>query len=190
MVGPAEDIAHILFERSGEKNERSVVILREICSKLSKPLEILEYIGFVSRREVSRVMKSRGRGTRYILNLCILSEYIPSGRVSSLDFSRWASGEEGAVEYHRGSELATIDLPELENKERLGILDKSVSELAKSNVYPYGLTEQMIEKLLDCQVQTVEDLIAASDQDLLEIPRFGVQTLKRIRSTVNQAVWM
>lgn len=190
MVDPAEDIALLLFEKVGLNNERTVIILREICQKYSKPIEILEYIGFISRREVSRVMKSRGRGTRYMLNICILSEYMPNGRISSDDYAKWKSGEERALEFHRGSELLAVELPEVGEDHDLDILKQPINILSKSNTYPYGLTALMIQKLEEKGIETIEDLLAISDEDIVEIERIGDKTLDRIRSTTNQAVWM
>ncbi|WP_447527597.1 hypothetical protein [Vreelandella sp. TE19] len=190
MVDPAEHIALLLFEKVGGNNERAVIILREICHKYSKPIEILEYIGFISRREVSRVMKSRGRGTRYMLNVCILSEYMPNGRISSDDYEKWKSSDEKALEFHRGSELLEIELPEVGEDHDLDILRKPISILSKSNAYPYGLTELMIQKLEEKGIGTIENLLEIPDEEITEIERIGEKTLKRIRSTTNQAVWM
>lgn len=190
MVDPAEDIASLLFEKVGANNERTVIILREICHKYSKPIEILEYIGFISRREVSRVMKSRGRGTRYMLNTCILSEYMPNGRISSDDYAKWKSGDEKALEFHRGSELLDIELPDVGEDHDLDILRKPINILSKSNAYPYGLTALMIQKLEEKGIGTIENLLETPDEEIIEIERIGEKTLKRIRSTTNQAVWM
>lgn len=190
MVDPAEHIASLLFKKAGENNGRTVIILREICQRLSKPIEILEYIGFISRREVSRVMKSRGRGTRYMLNICILTEYMPSGRISSDDYSRWKSSEEKILEFHRGSELVDTILPDIKEDHDLDIFLKPINILSKSNAYPYGLTSLMIQKLEEHGINNIESLLIAPDKKLIIIEGFGEQTLKRIRSTVNQVIWM
>lgn len=190
MVEPAEEIAAILFDKAGSNNERTVLILREICQKLSKPLEILEYTGFVSKREVSRSMKSRGRGTRYMLNGCIIVEHMPKGRVSLDDYNRWRSGEEKAQEFHRASELMSIELPDISKDHELDILEKPVNTLKKSNAYPYGLTTRMIQTLEGAGINTIQALLEQSDDQILKLDQFGIQTLNRIKSTAYQAIWM
>lgn len=190
MVEPAQEIAEVLFERGAEKQERSVIILREICQNLSKPLEILEYAGFISRKEVSRAMKSRGRGTRYALNLCNLTEHLEQGRVNSELSGKWLAFKDDSVEFHRGSELFRIELPEMPEEHGLDILGKPTSILKKSNAYPYGLTSFMISTLNDADLITLEKLFNATDEQLLKLPQIGPQTIKRIRSSLNQAIWM
>lgn len=190
MVEPAQRIAEIVFSKTGNKNERSILVLREICLDLKKPIEILEYIGFISRKEVSRSMKSRGRGTRYILNICILTEYLSNGRINSDDFMRWKSNDENSTEFHRGSELTNIKLPEINEFDDLDILKKDISTLIKSNAYPYGLTQLMITRLHENNIITIEHLLEKSDEEILSINNIGVQTMKRIKSILNQAIWM
>lgn len=190
MVKPAQEIAEFLFERAGEKNERSVLILREIGQRLNKPLEILEYAGFIARKEVSRAMKSRGRGTRYVMNLCNITEYLDGGRISHDTSTKWMRFEDDSIEFHRGSELYKLELPEPLEEHDLDILTKDIGVLKKSNAYPYGLTDFMIDNLREHNISNLENLVETSDGDLLDLPNVGPQTLKRIRSTVNQAIWM
>lgn len=190
MVDTSVKIAEILFEKAGEKSERTIIILREINSRLSKPLEILEYTGFVSRREVSRVMKSRGRGSRYALNLCNILERMGSGRLTIDLLNKWDSSHDESIEFHKGSELFTLELPEPNEQLDLGILSKGIDILRKSNIYPYGLTAYQLDLLKENGCQTVEDVVSSSDECLLAMRGIGVETIKRIRSTVNQAIWM
>lgn len=190
MVKPAQEIAEIFFEKSGEKGERSVLVLREIGQRLNKPLEILEYAGFIARKEVSRAMKSRGRGTRYVLNLCNITEYLEHGRINTAMQDKWLSFKDDAIEFHRGSELYKLELPDPLPEHELDILNKKVSILKKSNAYPYGLTDYMVGLLDGNGIKTLEDLVNTSDDVLLSYPQIGPQTLKRVRSTVNQAIWM
>ncbi|MDC5315058.1 hypothetical protein OHW94_06085 [Acinetobacter baumannii] len=190
MVDPAQQIAEILFEKAGDKNERSVLILREIVDRLNKPLEILEYAGFIARKEVSRAMKSRGRGTRYVLNLCNITEFLDQGRITTSMQDNWISFKDDALEFHRGSELYKLEIPEPLPEHQLDILYKDISILKKSNAYPYGLTDYMVNLLGENGIKTLEDLVNTSDKVLLAYPQIGIQTLKRIRSTVNQAIWM
>ncbi len=190
MIAPAQEIAEILFEKSGKTNERSVLILREIVHRLGKPLEILEYAGLIARREVSRAMKSRGRGTRYVLNLCTITEYLDRGNINQGIYEKWSNFEDYSVEFHRGSELFKLELPVPIDDHDLDILTKNIDILKKSNAYPYGLTDLMVELLSDNGITNLEILVKTSDLTLLAIPNIGPQTLKRIRSTVNQAIWM
>ncbi|PCE68583.1 hypothetical protein [Salinivibrio sp. YCSC6] len=190
MVNPAQQIAEIFFEKAGEKSERSVLILREIGQRLNKPLEILEYVGFIARKEVSRAMKSRGRGTRYVLNLCNITEYLEHSRISPAMQDKWLSFKDDSVEFHRGSDLYKLELPEPLPEHELDILNKEISILKKSNAYPYGLTDYMVGLLDQNDIKTLEDLVNTSDDVLLAYPQIGPQTLKRVRSTVNQAIWM
>lgn len=190
MVDPAQQIAEIFFEKAGEKSERSVLVLREITQRLNKPLEILEYAGFIARKEVSRAMKSRGRGTRYVLNLCNITEYLEHGRITSQMQDKWLTFKDDAVEFHKGSELYKLELPEPLPEHELDILNKEISILKKSNAYPYGLTDYMVDLLEQNGINSLEDLVNTPDSVLLGFDRMGPQTLKRVRSTVNQAIWM
>lgn len=190
MIDPANQTAEELFKKSAAGNERTVIILKEICQSLSKPLEILEYTGFISRREVSRVMKSGGRGTRYMLNICILTEFVSGGRINTSDYAKWKKSDDNAIEFHRGSDLRKITLPEISEQDDLEIINKPVEILSKSKAYPYGLTPAMITKLKENEFDTVKKVIETSDENLRAIDGFGTQTIKRIRSTSVQAIWM
>jgi hypothetical protein len=192
MIDPAIEIAEYIFKEAGTQNKRNIIVLREISQRLSKPLEILEYTGFISIRDVSRAMKSRGRGTRYNLNLCTLLENTSGARVTSEIYSAWTSlsDRDDSLELHRGSDLYELELPELLEKGEMLILSNDVSSLKKSNAYPYGLTDSKIDILKSANYITVSDLAEASDEDLLGLDEIGPQTLKRIRSTVAQAIWM
>lgn len=187
MVRPAKELAYLFFEKAGLKNERSVLILKEINQRLIKPLEILECAGFILRKEVSRAMKPRGRGTRYFLNLCNIAEYLD---ITESVVTKWGNGQDDSIEYHRGSELFELELPELSEEHDLEILSMGIEVLEKSNAYPYGLTTNLIETLKNNDIRTIEDLVSATDDELHSIHSIGVQAIKRLRSTVNQAIWM
>ena len=190
MIAPAQKIAEIFFEKGGEKSERSIIVLREICQRLNKPLEILEYAGFIARKEVSRAMKSRGRGTRYVLNLCNITEKLEHGRITPQMQEKWLTFKDDALEFHRGSELYKLELPEQLPEQELDILKKEITILKKSNAYPYGLTDYMVTLLQQNDIRFLKDLVNTSDSKLLRFDKIGPQTLKRIRSSVNQAIWM
>lgn len=190
LIAPSIEIAEFIFEEAGNQNKRNAIILREIVQRLSKPLEILEYTGFISIRDVSRAMKSRGRGTRYSLNLCTLLEKTPGARITNDIYSNWLQGKDDSLEFHRGSMLYDMTLPELVDHTEMLILLEPINKLAKSNAYPYGLTDSKISILTTAGYTTVETLAIASDDELLALDDIGVQTLKRIRSTIAQAIWM
>jgi hypothetical protein len=190
MIDPAINIAEIAFQKSGEQKKQNVLILREIVQRLSKPLEILEYTGFISIRDVSRAMKSGGRGTRYSLNLCNLLEKTPGARITSEIYTQWLNERSEPLELHRSSDLFKIELPELPEQGELLILDEDIGKLEKSQAYPYGLTRHKIDILKSSGYLTVSELAGASDGSLLAITEIGSETLKRIRSTVAQAIWM
>lgn len=190
MVSVSTKIAEILFSKAADKQQRTVIILREINQHLLKPLEILEYTGFISRREVSRSMKSRGRGTRYALNICNLAENLDGGRISLTLLEDWISNNDDSVEFHRGSELNSISLPDMKESSDLDILTNKIDILAKSKAYPYGITPSKLDILKDNDFHKVEDLALASDEELLRLDGLGDKTLNRLRSVVYQAIWM
>jgi hypothetical protein len=193
MIDPAIEIAESIFQGAGEQNKQNVLILKEIVQRLSKPLEILEYTGFISIRDVSRAMKSRGRGTRYSLNLCTLLEKTPGARITNEIYTRWlneSNERNEPLELHKPSELFKIKLPELLEHGEILILNEDISKLKKSRAYPYGLTQHKIDILKAANYLTVSQLAEASDTSLLGLNDIGAETIKRIRSTVAQAIWM
>ncbi len=193
MIDPATEIAESIFREAGKHSKQDVLILIEIAERLSKPLELLEYTGFIAMRDASRAMKSRGRGTRYILNLCTLLENIPGARVTNDIYTRWLNEKNERnepLELHRASELFKFQLPELPKHGEMLIFNEDISKLKKSNAYPYGLTEHKIDILKAAGYHTVSELAEASDESLLNLRDIGSENLKRIRSTVAQAIWM
>ena len=168
-----------------------VLIHRQIVSKHAKAFEILEYLGFMSKREASRSMKSGGRGPVYALNLCNLIEQMPSSRITIDGIDQWIEGTLAPAEIHvNGQLLSNIALPDLLEGDELKIMDQDITVLKKSNAYPYGLTDDKIERLSRAELDTVEKLGDASDQELQAIFGIGKATLNRIRDVVHQAIWM
>jgi hypothetical protein len=193
MVDPAKQIAEAILRECGAKNSgrRSALVHREIMSRMPKPFEILEYAGFIAKRESSRALKSGGRGSRFAINLCLLLEHVPGARLTSDLFEKWRDEKEEPVEFHvRGSQLAGISAPQpLENAD-LEILNEPVDRLYKSRAYPYGLTDRMIGILKADGRVTVGDLSRATDEELDRLDYVGEATIRRMRSVVGQAVWM
>ncbi|SFL61462.1 hypothetical protein SAMN04487943_102461 [Gracilibacillus orientalis] len=197
LIEPARELAEILYKDVSHLVDRpeygpSCLIHREVVERLRKLFEIMEYAGFVVKRESSRAMKNGGRGTRYILNLCNLLEIMPGNRLSNELFKKWNTIEREYVQIHRRGILDKIEFPETDSElpKNLGILEKKISLLLKSNAYPYGLTEYRLEKLQKGNFKTVGDLAEASDEDILRIEDIGYTWLRRIRSIVGQAIWM
>jgi hypothetical protein len=193
MVPLARQIAEIAFEEAGPKsrNPTDISVHREIDEKLAKPMQILEYAGFISRREASRAMKSGGRGPRYALNLCNLLEKIPQARLTKELLDLWTAGpREEPVQYNKASKLATLNLPELEDSSDLAIFGEPIHKLKKSNAYPYGLTPQKISALTKAGIHTIGELADASDSTLDAITSIGPAMVRRIRNVLGQAIWM
>jgi hypothetical protein len=192
MVEPTRRIAEAILSECGSNGARRFALVhREIISRLAKPFEILEYVGFVTRRDVSRSLKSGGRGTRYALSLCILLESVLGRRLTSELFEKWRHDREEPVEFHvKGDKLAGIVAPQPETTSELAILLEPVSKLATSHAYPYGLTDHMIATLNEAGINTVRNLAETSDESLDELPQIGPAKIKRIRNVVGQAVWM
>jgi hypothetical protein len=193
MVSVSRQIAEIVFEEAGPKtrNPCDISVHREVDEKLAKPLQILEYAGFISRREASRAMKSGGRGPRYALNLCNLLEQTPQARLTKELFDQWTSGQrEEPVQYNKASKVAVLNLPELLESSALAIFDEPIRKLEKSNAYPYGLTEQKIYVLTKAGIKTIGDLADASDESLDAISTIGPAMVRRIRNVLGQAIWM
>ena len=193
MVSVAQQVAELSFIDVGEKssNPRDMIIHRDIDERLAKPLQILEYAGFVSKREASRAMKSGGRGARYALNLCSLLEQTSGSRLTKDLFDRWNQRpREEAVQFGRSSTIGSIKVPETPDTEDLAILSEPIDILFKSKLYPYGLSQQRIDVLKESGFMTIGDLALASDDDLDSIHGFGDASITRVRNVVGQAIWM
>ncbi|MCY1033280.1 hypothetical protein OV207_17635 [Corallococcus sp. BB11-1] len=193
MVAVARQIAELLFEECGQKarNPRDMLIHREVDERLAKPLQILEYAGFISKREASRAMKSGGRGARYALNLCVLLEQTPGSRLTKELFERWTMHpREEAVQFNKTSKLAAIQLPALPESAELAIFNEPIDKLGKSAAYPYGLTAQKLQVLTEAGIRTVGDLAETDDKTLDALPKIGRAMVTRIRNVLGQAIWM
>ncbi len=191
VVEPAKNIAETLLSECGRQQNPSVIVHRDIISRLAKAFEILEYVGFISRRESSKAMKSGGRGCRYAVNMCMLLENVTNARLTSDLYQRWKTSTEEPVQIHsKGTALSNVILPEFSGSEEPEILDDPVDTLRKSPVYPFGLTERMIEKLHEAHIDTVRDLYEAPDDRLDDIDRIGSYRVRVLRNVVAQAIWL
>lgn len=193
MVEAGRSVAELIFGECGQKPNipRDVIIHRDIDEKFAKPLQILEYAGFMSKREASRALKSGGRGARYALNLCSVLEVSTGSRLTRNLFDKWTDHvREEAIQFGKGSKLAEILVPLPSPEKDLAIFDEDISALSKSNAYPYGLSPQKIQLLQSSHYTTVGDLVEASDEDLESIKGIGKATVLRVRNVLGQAIWM
>lgn len=187
MIEPSRAIAETLFRM----NRTSVIIHRDIISRVQKAFEILEYVGFISKRESSRGMKSGGRGSRYALNLCMLFENIHGRRLTADLFRSWMDETEEPSELHvKGTALSNVKMPVLAETAELEILREPIEALKKSRTYPYGLTERMIETLQQGGYTTVKRLSEASETELDQLHWVGAATVRRMKNVVGQAIWL
>ncbi|MFK5968554.1 MAG: hypothetical protein QM487_00270 [Candidatus Marithrix sp.] len=189
LINPSIELAEKIFDTTSKANSTSIIIHRELMQKFVKPLEILEYAGFISRREVSIAMKSGGRGSRFTLNLCNLLEITHGKRLTSELFATWLK-EDQPAEIHINSPILDIKIPELSSDKELSILNLPIKSLIKSKAYPYGLTATKIEILQKEQIKTIGELAETSDEQLRSLPTIGKKYLKRIRDVLGQAIWM
>jgi len=168
-----------------------VLIHRQLITHYNKAFEILEYLGFIARREASRSLKSGGRGPVFAINLCNLLEGIPTRRLTFEMIDEWLLGQAEPAEIHNsGVTFQHIKLPDLAKEDGLAIFDKRITALAKSTVYPYGLTDDMLARLQKAGFETVGSVAKASDEDLDRIYLIGLAKIRRIRDVIYQAIWM
>ncbi len=194
LIEPSKELAEKLFAYVTDNKKAievvtSVLIHRDLVQEYAKLFEILEYTGFISRREVSRAMKSGGRGSRYILNLCNLLEKTSGARLSTDLFDAWKQKNETS-EIHRNSNVLKIQLPELPKEKEPAILNLGIEQLKKSKAYPYGLTDGKFETLKEANFDTIGKLADASDEQLKSLEGIGDKWIQRLRNVVGQAIWM
>lgn len=199
LIEPARDLMEVIVEHSArpvKSSERRiaqdrVLIHRQLVSQYIKIFEILEYLGFVARREASRAMKSGGRGPVFAINLCNLLDGIPTTRLTIEMIEEWFSPSQEAAEIHiLGQAFSNIKLPTLAEEHGLAILEREVNVLGKSSAYPYGLGPNVIDRLKSAGIQTVGQLVEKSDDELDRIDYIGDVRIQQIRDVLYQAIWM
>lgn len=195
LLSIAEQIAPIIFNDCGQRKVNTMIVHREHIQRLGKVFEILEYSGMIAKREASRSLTktATGRGPRYALSLGPLFEQIP-GRTLSYELIdnllRVTVPNEDVFEYPPNSILQKFSCPEQLDESSLDILSLPISELAVSMVIPYGLTPVMITALQNANLNTIEDVVKVSIEDLKELPNIWEAKARRIRHAVEQAIWM
>ncbi|MBX9960297.1 MAG: ATP-binding protein [Burkholderiaceae bacterium] len=192
LVSISRTLAEIIFKHAASQNRATTVIVhRDIVQRLAKVFEILEYVGFISKREGSRAMRSGGRGPRFALNLANLLESTQQSRLTRELFKEWQDpNPEQPSDIHTSSGIITLEQPSPLMDGELQVFDLDISKLAKSSVYPYGLTDNRIQELKAAGFSSIGQLADASDEDLRQVNTIGDKWLERIRSVVGQAVWM
>ncbi|MDC9808495.1 ATP-binding protein [Rhizobium binxianense] len=198
LIEPARDLVEAIVDhavkasRGKAVSQDRVLIHRQFLAQFGKIFEVLEYLGFISRREASRAMKSGGRGAVFAINLCNLLDKTPSQRLSIDAMEQWIAGTPEISEIHVSSNtFQSLTLPTLADESgELAILTKPVGVLAKSTAYPYGLTEDKIGRLRANGYLTVGQVAKASDYQLKQVYLIGPVTVRRIRYVVAQAIWM
>lgn len=83
-----------------------------------------------------------------------------------------------------------IQLPEIDINRNIGILELDIEKLRKSNVFPYGLTDDKIQRLKEHGYNNVGELAEATEFELRKIDGIAEKTIQRIRKVVEQAIWM
>ena len=191
LMDSCMDIAEIIYKECGEKKATTFIMHRNLVNKFSKPLEILEYAGFISKREASRGMKQGGRGTRYAINLCNTLEKVAGTRLTRELYQEWKASKVEDLQFSANSmAFSEIELPEVDINRNIGILELDIETLRKSNIFPYGLTEDKIQRLREHGYGKVGELAEATEEQLMEIYRIGDKTTQRIKNVVDQAIWM
>jgi hypothetical protein len=191
MEAIVEHATRVLRDRPRQVAQDRVLIHRQLVGHYGKIIEILEYLGFVARREASRAMKSGGRGPVFAVNLCNLLDSVPSKRLTMDMIEDWIGGMPEPTEIHvSGQTFQSIKLPILPEEHGLAILEQPVAVLRQSRAYPYGLTNDMIERLQNAGIVTIRTLADSTDEDLDRIEYIGKAKIKRIRDAASQAIWM
>lgn len=198
---PFVETATKLFERTVEACSRvttarqtatdRVLIHRGLVSKFAKPFEILEYLGFLAKRDASRGLKSGGRGPVFSINLCSLLESLPGKRLTIEIIDDWRFARSDITEIHINSDIFNnIDLPQITPSDDLAVLSADIEKIGKSRIYPYGLTAAKLNAFRESGLDTVGSLMRADDDTILSIEGIGPGTLKKARELCYQAIWM
>jgi hypothetical protein len=196
MIEPAKMVFERVVEHTSRPSLRRstpdrVLVHRNLVNQYSKVFEILEYLGFVARREASRAMKSGGRGPVFAVNLCNLLDSITTRRLTFEMTTEWTAGSTEPSEMHvNGNALHGISLPSLSDDQGLKILSRPISLLLKSRAYPYGLTQKILDRLMNAGIATIGQMAEKSDAELDNIGYIGDERIRRIRDVVYQAIWM
>jgi len=135
MTETAEELAERLFSVAEQSETTSVVIHRRLAEKFVKPLEILEYAGFVAPGQMARPMKFDGRGVQFRLNLCNLLEVAKGRRLTKQRFDSWLNNTNAPAEIDVRSDMLDMELPDLSGeREILSMADLPIEQLTQKNM--------------------------------------------------------
>jgi hypothetical protein len=190
LIPVAQDLGRFMFETCAERNTSYILIHRDIMQRFGKVFEILEYAGFIGKREASRAMKSGGRGAVFAVNLCNLLDATSGRRLTVGQASTWLKTKEPAEIHSLNPRISTLEMPTLVEGNDLRVLELPIDQLRRSRAYPYGLTPDKIARLQEAGIRTIGDLADTPDRDILAIEYVGEKSLKRIRDVQYQAIWM
>lgn len=199
LIDPARDVFEAILDHASKPVKEKiraiapdrVLVHRQLVSQYTKVFEILEYLGFVSRREASRALKSGGRGPVFAINLCNLLDSVPAKRLTIEMIEEWVKGTHEPAEIHvTGATFHSIKLPVFPDEHGLAILEKDIGVLGRSSAYPYGLTQKIMDRLLAANISSVGMLANCTDEELDRIAYIGGAKIKTIRDVVYQAIWM
>lgn len=88
--------------------------------------------------------------------MCNTLENVPGTRLTKDLYQEWLKPKVEDVQFAvNNSAFMGVELPEIDVKRNLGILDLDIEKLKKSNIFPYGLTEDKIQRLKANGYQTV-----------------------------------
>lgn len=191
----ADNLAQKLFDECGRKKVNTAIVHREHVQRLAKVFEILEYSGFIAKREASRSLtkSGAGRGPRYALSLGPLFEKVPGVTLSNDLVESWIKptvANEEIVEFPPDSLMREFSCPEPQEDIDLDVFSLPIEKLTVSIALPYGLTDLMITALKEANFNTIGDVAPLSTEQLLALPEIGHAKARRIRNVVEQAVWM
>jgi hypothetical protein len=193
QVKTANALAITIFDVGGVARTPLLTIHREHDQRLRKSFEILEYCGFLVRREASRSLTGGGgRGPRFALSFPCLVEKVKGVRVDNDLFERLMNSSPEVGEIPAGHPaLAAIPTPIFsEDPVSLDLLDLPIDRLAKSRIYPYGLTPEKLKILKEYGIKTIGALAALSESDLQQLPRHGPAYADRAMQVARDAIWM
>ena len=104
----------------------------------------------------------------------MLLENIPGTRMTSDLYQKWKGSAEEPVQIHsKGSLLSKVCYPISSTDAEPEIFGDPVDTLKKSPIYPYGLSDPIVERLHEAGIDTVRDLYEADEARLDEIPTSG-----------------
>jgi hypothetical protein len=193
QVKTAIALATTIFDVGGAARTPLLTIHREHDQRLRKSFEILEYCGFLVRREASRSLTGGGgRGPRFALSFPCLVEKVKGVRVDNELFDRLMSVSPEVGEIPTGHPaLSAIPTPTIsDDPVSLDLLELPIDRLAKSRIYPYGLTPEKLKILKEHGITTIGALAAMSESELQQLPRHGPAYAERAMHVARDAIWM